>query len=419
MTETSPQNKGIKDVLANRNFRNLWIGQTISQIGDGMSSLTLLIVINQLTGSTAALATAMIVVSVPQLVFGLIAGVFVDRWDRKKIMIASDILRGFLVLGLVLVRRPEDVWLFYVLGFFQALVGVFFDPAKSAMIPTIVDREHLLAANALSQTTRVVTSTIGAALAGVLAGWANSGAPAFVLDSLTFFVSALFILRLSVPHKAALAEGGVRQTLEQMRDGLVYLFSSRLLVSILIVFAVTMLGLGAVNVLFVPFLSNILLIPTEALGVVDAAQVVGMVLGSSLVAVLAVRLKPNQMIVLGMIMVGLMVTLIGTATAMWMVLVCLFLLGLFLTPVQTAAATLLQGSVSNELRGRANAALNTVMTTASVISMGLSGLLGDAIGIREVFYLSGAIAILAGFLAASLMRGDKNPALATGVPPAV
>src|SRR5512142_84214 len=182
VAETSP-NKSIKDALAIPNFRRLWGGQTISQIGDGLTNLAILIMINQLTGSTAALATMMIVIALPQLVFGMLAGVYVDRWNRKTIMIVSDVIRGLLVLGFILVRRPQDVWIFYVLGFLQAAVGTLFDPAKSALIPSIVEREMLLAANGLSQTTRVVTSVVGSALAGVLVGATHSAWGAFSLDA--------------------------------------------------------------------------------------------------------------------------------------------------------------------------------------------------------------------------------------------
>jgi MFS family permease len=178
MKPSPTQNKGAQSVLSNANFRQLWIGQTISQVGDGLTNLAILIVINRLTSSTAALAVMMVVVSVPQLVFGLLSGVFVDRWDRKRIMIVSDLLRGLLVLGFIFVRRPEDVWIFYLLGFLQALVGTLFGPAKSAMIPGIVEPDTLLAANALSQTTQVITGVIGSALAGVLVGLSGSAWPA-------------------------------------------------------------------------------------------------------------------------------------------------------------------------------------------------------------------------------------------------
>src|SRR5512133_2265705 len=216
MTEELQQNTSMRAVLANRDFRQLWIGLAISQIGDGLTSLALLIVINKLTGSTAALAVMMIVIAVPQLVFGLISGVFVDRWDRKRIMVISDVLRGLLVLGFLLVRRPEDIWVFYVLGFLQAVVGTFFSPARTAMIPTLVERDALLAANALSQTTQVITSVIGSALAGVLVGLAGSAWPAFILDGLSFFISAFFITRIAAPRQTAQISGKLADTFAQL-----------------------------------------------------------------------------------------------------------------------------------------------------------------------------------------------------------
>jgi MFS family permease len=408
MTQSPEQKKGIKSVLANPNFRKLWIGQTISQVGDGLTSLALLIMINRLTGSTAALATMTIVLALPQLIFGLISGVFVDRWDRKRIMVISDLLRGVIVLGFLLVRRPEDVWIFYVLGFLQAVVGTLFDPAKSAMIPNLVERDSLLSANALSQTTRVVTGVIGSALAGVLVGVAGSAWPAFTLDALSFFVSAGFVSRIAAPRQAAVPAGGARQTVAQLFEGLRFLFSQRMLVGVMATFAVTMLGLGAVNVLSVPFLVNHLHVRTEALGLIDAAQVIGMVLGSGLVAVLAVRLKAARIIVGGILMIGLLTEVFGSSTAIWTILISLFFVGLFLTPVQSAGSTLLQLYVPDDKRGRASSALNTVITLASVLSMGAAGVLGDAIGIRQVFYISGLITIFAGLLAAVLMRSPAS-----------
>ena len=409
MANSPEKNKGIKTVLANPDFRRLWIGQTISQVGDGLTNLALLIVINRLTGSTAALATMMVVIALPQLVFGLISGVFVDRWNRKQIMVISDIVRGLLVLGFILVRRPGDVWIFYLLGFLQAAVGTFFGPAKSAMIPTLVEPEALLSANALSQTTQVVTGVVGSALAGVLVGVLGAAWPAFTLDALSFFVSAVFISRITVSGQVAVKAGpaqagGVRQTVAQLVEGLRYLAGRRILVGTMMTFAVTMLGMGAVNVLIIPFLVNLLRVPTTALGVIDAAQGIGMVLGTGLVAALAARFKAPRIITWGIILIGLFVALFGASQATWMVLVSLFFIGLFLTPVQAAASTLFQTMIPNDKRGRTGAAMNTVITLASVISMGLSGVLGDALGVRQVFYLSGSVIVAAGLLAAVLMR---------------
>jgi MFS family permease len=400
----SHQNQSARTVLANPNFRRLWIGQAISNTGDALTNLAILIVINRLTGSSAALGVMMVVVALPQLLFGLLSGVYVDRWDRRRTMIVSDVLRGLLVLGFLLVRRPEDVWIFYVLGFLQAAVGTFFTPAKNALLPSILEGEALLAANALSQTTQVVAGVVGAGLAGVLVGAAGNGWPAFTLDAASFFISALFIRRITTRHTPGLAAGGWRQTLAQLGDGLGFLVRRRLLVGVMVTFAVTMLGLGAVNVLFVPFLVDDLQVPTQALGVVEAGQVLGMVLGSALVAALARRVQAVPIIVGGVVGVGAFVALIGAAPGLAWVLGGLFFVGLCLTPVQASAATLYQTHIPDEKRGRAGSAMSTVITTASLISMGLAGLLGEALGVRQVFFLSGGITIFAGLLALVLMR---------------
>ncbi len=421
MTAETTPNKSIRDVLAIPNFRRLWMGQTISQIGDGLTSLAILIMINQLTGSTAALATMMIVIALPQLVFGLLAGVYVDRWNRKTIMIVSDVIRGLLVLGFIFVRHPQDIWIFYVLGFLQAAIGTFFDPAKNAMIPNIVERESLLAANGLSQTTRIITSVIGSGLAGILVGATHSAWGAFSLDSLSFFVSALFIGRIMMPKSDAApvptagttSRAGLRETLKELAEGLQYLFGERMLLGVVATIAVTMLGIGAVNVLIVPFLLNTLHVPTTVLGIIDAAQMAGMILGAANVTLLAKRLKSASIIVLSTMALGLFVGLFGLAGSIWFALTALFFVGLSVAPLQAGVATVLQSTVPDAKRGRANSTMNTVTTLASVTSMASAGLLGDWLGVRQVFYLSGAITVLAGVLAAMLMRAPHTDASVT------
>ena len=405
MTQTEDQNRGAGSVLKIPNFRALWIGQTISQIGDGLTSLAILIVVNQLTGSTKALATVAIALALPQLLIGLFAGVFVDRWDRRRIMIVSDILRGFVVIGFIFIREPSQVWMFYWLAFIQASIGTFFDPAKSALIPNIVDSPELLAANGLSQTTRVITGVIGTALAGVLIGLAHGAWLPFLLDALSFFISAIFITRIILSgQENARTEEAANDSIDQLKEGLRFTFRHRMIGTAMIALALTMLGFGAVNVLFVPFMVNLLQTPISWVGILEAAQVVGMVLGSSLVALLASRVKLKQLISTGIFLLGSLIMLIGTLQSIWSVGITLFVVGLVLTPVQAGVSTSMQRYVPNEMRGRVGAALNTVISLASVISMALSGILGDALGIRQVFFLSGTIAMGAGLFAILMMK---------------
>ena len=117
-----------RDVLRVPDFRSLFVGQTISDFGDAMTSLALLLVVNNLTGSTAALALMAIALALPQVTVGVIAGVYVDRWDRRRVMLASDLLRAGLVLGFVFVQSVDTLWLLYLLAVAQATVGTFFTP---------------------------------------------------------------------------------------------------------------------------------------------------------------------------------------------------------------------------------------------------------------------------------------------------
>ena len=193
---------GARAVLGIREFRLLWLAQVISDFGDSLTNLALLIFVNQVTGSTAALATMAIVLALPQVTFGLLAGVYVDRWNRKRVMIVSDLLRGVLVLGFVGAVLSDQLWLMFVLGFVQSAIGTFFTPARGALMPNLVPRDGLLAANSLTQISRIVAGVAGTAAAGAVIGIAGLVWPVFIVDALTFFASALLVSRIVAPSPA-------------------------------------------------------------------------------------------------------------------------------------------------------------------------------------------------------------------------
>jgi len=401
---TKAPTTGVRALLAVSGFRNLWLGQLVSQVGDGVANFTLLILINQLTGSTTAVATMALALSVPQLVFGLVSGVLVDRGDRKRIMIQADLLRAVLVLGFLLVRRREDVWVFYAVGFVHASVGTLFDPAKAALLPALVSGPQLLAANSLSQTSGFAARVVGAGIAGVMVGFARTGWPAFCLDAITFLLSAAFVARISAPPRAGVGAGnGVRATARQLLDGLRLVARERMLVALMVVLAATSLALGADSVLAIPFLVNVLDVRTEALGLARAVEVIGMVLGAGLVTGLSGRLEPGRLMVAGVIGIGVLIALTGAAPSFAFALLATFAIGVCASPVEAAVATLTQTLVPDAMRGRTNSAMNTAFTAATVAAMAVAGTLGDAVGVRRVFYVVGAITVLAGIGAAWLV----------------
>lgn len=396
----------VRQVLQNRNFRLLWSAQVISEIGDSLTNLSLFILVNRLTGSTAAIAFLSIILLVPQVVFGLLSGVYVDRLDRKRIMIVSDLLRGLLVLGFVVVGSASQVWLIYLLGFLQASIGTFFIPAQSAMLPNIVPAEGLVAANSLSQTSRTISLTVGGAAAGLLAGLTGLVWPAFVVDALTFGISVLLVsqLRLATSKPAATGHHDLRSTMRQLGDGIFTIFHNRALAGTLVAAGVALLGLGAVNVLFVPLLVNEIKASESWLGPVQFSATLAMIVSGSLVALLAARLRPPLLISLGLMAFGLAVGLSGAANLPWQLMLTQFVSGFCVAPINIAIATINQTAVSDEMRGRVGSARYTLASGANLLSMALAGTFGDLIGVRNVFFLAGLCVVCAGLVSGWIFR---------------
>ena len=205
----------------NRSFRMLWLGQVVSQMGDWFDTIAVYTIALTLTGSGRAVALIMVARFLPSVVMGPLSGVVADRFSRRAIMITADLLRALVVLGFLLVRRPDQMWLVYVLTVLQLAFSAFFEPAKTAAIPSIVSDRELLPANAIASVTWSAMLTLGAALGGFVAGWFGTNA-AFVLDSLSFLASAMLIASVTFPKRPARAKAkltiakalGISDTLE-------------------------------------------------------------------------------------------------------------------------------------------------------------------------------------------------------------
>ncbi len=209
----------------NRNFRLLYIGQTISQLGDWFNSVAIFALLLDLTGSATAVAWMMIVQFLPVALMGPVAGVIVDRVNRRRLMIGTDVFRGVVVCGLLLVRRPDEVWIAYVVMAMIVGAQAFFEPARTATIPNITSAEELLPANALSSATWSSMLAIGASIGGLVTAFAGRDV-AFVINSFSFFASAYFIGRTrydAAPAAAPPLVGWAALTgLRDLREGLGY-----------------------------------------------------------------------------------------------------------------------------------------------------------------------------------------------------
>ena len=403
---------GFRAPLARRDFRLVWLAQAISDLGDGLTSLTLLLLAMQLTGSVAAVAATLVAIELPQVSIGLMAGVFVDRWERRRVMIASDLLRTIGVLGFVFVGSADRLWLLFVLAFVQSTVGTFFSPARTAFVASILPSGELFASNALGQLTRVLATVLGGAAAGALVGLTGQYGPAFAFDALTFLASVglvSLVVARSQPVRDVAVRPGAAGLRRELHEGLSLIAGSPMLLATMLAMAGAMLGIGAVNVLWVPLFRDELQVPTALFGTADLAEAAAMILGSWYSTRLIGRFGPARLISAGLALLGLTVAGFATVTNYLEVMVFLFVLGLIIAPAHAAIATVIQISTRDELRGRTAAALGTVMSTSTIVSMGLAGTVASGIGVRSSLALAGAAICGGAIVAWLLFRRVQEP----------
>jgi MFS transporter, DHA3 family, macrolide efflux protein len=421
-TTPSAQPMGVRDVLRIPSYRNLFAGQAISDIGDGITLLLLLLVINELTGSMAALALMAIAEAVPHFTVGLVAGVYVDRWNRRTVMLAADLLRAGIVLSFAFAASAGIVPLLYVLAFAQSSVSTFFRPARGALLPRIVPAAGLPAANSLAQASQVIGSVVGAGIAGLVFGTFGAGGAGFAIDAATFLVSFVFISRIAaeagrVRSNGEHGEHGERKdVLRSLREGIGIVRGSRALSGSLIAAATSMLGLGAVNVLFVPLIVDDLNVDATWMAGIELAQTAGMILAAGAVAFLVRRLAPTTIITVGLAGIGACIGLMAGVSAVWQVILLLFVVGWMVTPLQAMLQTIVQTTATDATRGRVVSLLQASLSTASVASMAIGGVLGDVIGIRSVYLAAAGIVLVAAVISLLLFRGvSGRPASAPAV----
>ncbi|MFN2273965.1 MAG: MFS transporter [Anaerolineales bacterium] len=198
-SESTPPAGYLQLTRTNASFRDLWFGQIISLLGDWFNLIASAALVGQLTGSGLAIGGLFVVRMLAPFLISPLGGVLADRYNRKVVLILSDLSRALVVLGFLLVRSAGDVWMLYLLTAVQlAITGVFF-PTRNAILPDIVSRSELGTANTLTSVTWSIMLAVGAALGGLVAGgWGFK--PAFIVDSLSFLLSAFFISRVKYTH---------------------------------------------------------------------------------------------------------------------------------------------------------------------------------------------------------------------------
>jgi MFS family permease len=399
--------------LRQRNFSLLWSAGLISMIGDWMLFIALPIYVYKLTGSALATSTMFIAEMIPSLLLGSVAGVFVDRWNRKRIMVITNLLLALGLLPLLLVHSTAWLWVVYVVAFVESVLTQFFTPAESALLPLLVSEEHLGPANSLNSLNKNIARLVGPPLGGIVAGLL--GLPGITLmDAATFLIAggmiALIVMKSGhiqeeseIVSTAAGRKHPIVAVWREWLEGLRLVKRERLVSIMFVLFAVTSLGEGVFGVLFVVFVYKILHGGALQLGWLMGAQAVGGLVGSVLVGYVFKFLSPSRLIGISAILFGLIDLVIFNYPAFFpgfaLAVILFVLVGIPGVGTMTSSYTLLQTAVADEYRGRIFGAIGTTGALFMLSGTILAGFLGDHVGVVTVLNTQGVVYVLAGVFA--------------------
>lgn len=378
-------------VLRQRNFALMWWSGLISFAGDWMMMIARPLFVYELTGSALATSLMFIVGMLPRVVLGSVAGVFVDRWDRQRVMVIANVLLAVAILPMMLVRTADMLWIVYVSAFCTAILSQFLYPAENAFLPTLVEEQYLVPANSLNNLNNHLSRLIGPALGGVI--MANAGFGTVVLvDAATFIIGGLMIaaIRLNAQKPQTTEKSdqpeapNFQRIWQEWLAGLQLVRQSPTLTLLFIGMAITSIGEGTMGVLFTPFATEILKTDAVGIGMLMSAQAVGGIVGGVLIAKMGEKISPWALAGWGALLLGIIdLALFNYSfffTGFWFAILTLIIVGVPAAGAGTGIISLLQKGAEDAYRGRVFGALMTTTALFSLLGMILAGAFGEIIG---------------------------------------
>jgi Na+/melibiose symporter-like transporter len=390
--------KELWGVLARqRDYRLMLSAGLISLIGDWLLRTGLAFQVYVLTGSTLASGGLLLASFLPAVLLGSLAGVFVDRWDRRTTMIVTNLLNALVLLPLLAVHGVSTIGIVYGVVLAQACLQQFFSPAEQSLVPVLVDSEQLVTANALNSQIRDLSRLIGAALGGILA--AAGGLTLLALaDAATFLVAVVLILGMK--HRQARSEpaeptagGAIKRLKGEWTEGLrlcVATSAMRLFIGFCLV---TGVGVGIMSTLFAPFVSSVLGGNGKAYGLIVSSQAIGGIIGGLVAAAIGSRLPAATMWGVGAFLFGLIDLALFcyplVSDSLLPAFACMIVVGLPGALTVAGMMTVFQRLTVDGTRGRIFGAGAAAESVAVLLGIAAAGLLGDVVGIIPVLVFQG------------------------------
>jgi MFS family permease len=411
-------------------FARLWLAGAVSETGDWLLLIALPVYVLQLTGSALVTSTVFLLGLLPGLVVGPLAGVLVDRWDRRRTLVVVSLAQAALLLPLLAVRGHQQLWIVYAVAAAEAALAHLFQPAKNAQVPALVPAGDLVAANSLTGLTDNLARLVGGPLGGVILELGGLGG-IVLCDAASFVIAAALLAgaRTPAPNTTAAAppataaappaagerppgHGGMLGLLGQWIEGLRLIRRDAGLFGALLVTAIASVAQGIFVVLFVVFVIDLLHGGGPEVGLLRGVQAIGALLGGMLLAPLGHRLAPHHLAAAGLLAFGIIELAVWngpsvtTATGVY---VALFVAaGVPGIALATGLAAFVQTNAPDAFRGRVFSAYFTVGDGFQAIGMLLAGLLAGPVGLLPVLNGQAGLYLLAGLLAVALLARRRG-----------
>jgi predicted MFS family arabinose efflux permease len=406
-------------ILRQPNFAKLWFGGLISMTGDWILIVGLPFEIYRRTGSTLATGAMVLAFLIPSILLGSVAGVFVDRWDRQRLMVVINLIMAIVLLPLLAIDAL-GIWVAYVVLFVGSSLELLFRPAEGALLPNLLENpdDDLVTANALNGLNNHLARLIGPAIGGIIV--ATGGLVAVtVIDAVSFLLAAVLIASIrtsrgraerhdSLEHEALNAW---RRVLAEWRDGLRTVLHHPVLRALLVFFVITRIGEGLTATLFVPWTTDALNSDATGYGLLLSTQAIGGLAGAIVIGRLGSRLDPLRLVILGSLVFGLIDLGLFTYPAIYPyigpALVVMVVVGVPGAAMMAGIATLEQTLASDSHRGRVIGALGAVGAAGSLVGAIAAGFLGQAVPVVLLLVVQGSGYVIASLTVAWMTRRHR------------
>ena len=396
-----PGRPGVTSVLRLRDFRRVWIAEVVSDVGNFITFIALAVLIHDLTGKAFAVGIALALRSVPWFTLGPLAGVIVDRADRRVVMVVSDLARAGLVTALAFTHTAGQA---YVIAFASGCFGPFFRPARQALLPTIAPGEDYVRALALSEIAHQSLHTIGPALGG-LSVLALGAKHAFFLDAGTFVISAALVIGIGVRGATRARPAGLREVVADLKEGARFLGRERVIRSLVASRAATLFGAAGLTALLVSYVRDDLGRGAGSYGVALAVGGIGTVVLSVALARRgsAARRLPWLMLAAGSPVFYLaMAAKPGFAALLGLML----FEGALVTGLALYDDVVVAERTPDAARGRVFSLSGSSAEAAEFVGALAFTAMGDSLGVPVAMSIAGGVSAFLGLVALAPARGD-------------